>query len=174
MENPLLTNLEYKCIYTYIVFKNIPPESLYEFARQQVPCVGFNTRRVTRLVTQYYDKMLAPTGLRSTQYSLLSVLSLMEEFLMQDLALVLAMDRTTLTRNLNPLLKKGFVKVSVGIDRRSRPVKITPKGKLALENARPFWEKAQFHIMDRLGISNWDRIMGDLHKISMIVEEVSS
>lgn len=93
---------------------------------------------------------------------------------MQDLALVLAMDRTTLTRNLNPLLKKGFVKVSVGIDRRSRPVKITPKGKLALENARPFWEKAQFHIIDRLGISNWDRIMGDLHKISMIVEEASS
>ncbi len=153
------------------MFKDMPRESLYEFARQQVPCVGFNTRRVTRLVTQYYDRTLAPTGLRSTQYSLLSVLSLMDEFLMQDLALVLAMDRTTLTRNLNPLLKQGLVKVSVGNDRRARPVKITPKGKLALENAHPFWEKAQSHITDRLGISNWDRIMGDFHKISMIVEE---
>ncbi len=155
------------------MFKDMPPENLYEFARQQVPCVGFNTRRATRLVTQYYDRILAPTGLRSTQYSLLSVLSLMEDLLMQDLALVLAMDRTTLTRNLNPLLKKGLIKISIGNDRRTHPVKITPKGKLALENAHPFWEQAQSYIIDHLGISNWHRIMGDLHKISMIIEQAS-
>lgn len=155
------------------MFKNLPRESLYEFARQQVPCVGFNTRRATRLVTQFYDENLAPTGLRSTQYSLLSVLSQIGELLIQDLAHVLAMDRTTLTRNLNPLLKKGLVKVSVGNDRRARPVAITPKGVQALNEAHPYWEKAQSYITDRLGVTNWDRIMGDLHKISMIVEDAS-
>lgn len=155
------------------MFKEMSKEGLYEFARQAVPCVGFNTRRATRLVTQFYDKALAPTGLRSTQYSLLSVLSLMDEIFMQDLAFVLAMDRTTLTRNLNPLLKKGWVKVSVGSDRRARPIAITPKGKAALENAFPYWEKAQSHILATLGDSNWDRVMRELHKISMIVEESS-
>ncbi len=153
------------------MFKEMPKESLYEFACRAVPCVGFNTRRATRLVTQYYDKALAPIGLRSTQYSLLSALSMLGEASMQDMTTMMAMDRTTLTRNLRPLLKMGLVKVSVGSDRRARPIKITPKGKSALENALPFWEKAQSHILDKLGAENWDQIMRGLHQISMIVEE---
>ena len=153
------------------MFKEMPKESLYEFARQAVPCVGFNTRRATRLVTQYYDKALAPTGLRSTQYSLLNALSMLGEASMQDMSTMMAMDRTTLTRNLSPLLKKGLVKVSVGSDRRSRPIKITPRGKSALEEALPYWQKAQSHIVDSFGADNWDQLMRGLHQISMIVEE---
>mgnify|MGYP001422028706 CR=1 FL=1 len=153
------------------MFKEMPKESLYEFARQAVPCVGFNTRRATRLVTQYYDKALAPTGLRSTQYSLLNALSMLGEASMQDMSIMMAMDRTTLTRNLSPLLKKGLVKVSVGSDRRSRPIKITPRGKSALEEALPYWQKAQSHIVDSFGADNWDQLMRGLHQISMIVEE---
>lgn len=153
------------------MFKEMPKESLYEFARQAVPCVGFNTRRATRLVTQYYDKALAPTGLRSTQYSLLNALSMLGEASMQDMSTMMAMDRTTLTRNLSPLLKKGLVKVSVGSDRRSRPIKITSRGKSALEEALPYWQKAQSHIVDSFGADNWDQLMRGLHQISMIVEE---
>lgn len=153
------------------MFKEMPKESLYEFARQAVPCVGFNTRRATRLVTQYYDKALAPTGLRSTQYSLLNALSMLGEASMQDMSIMMAMDRTTLTRNLSPLLKKGLVKVTVGSDRRSRPIKITPRGKSALEEALPYWQKAQSHIVDSFGADNWDQLMRGLHQISMIVEE---
>lgn len=153
------------------MLKEMPKESLYEFARQAVPCVGFNTRRATRLVTQYYDKALAPTGLRSTQYSLLSALSMLGDASMRDMTTMMAMDRTTLTRNLSPLLKMGLVKVSVGRDRRARPIKITPKGESALEKAIPYWEKAQSHIVDSLGASVWDQIMRGLHQISMIVEE---
>lgn len=149
----------------------MPRESLYEFARQQVPCVSFNFRRATRLVTQLYDKILAPSGLRSTQYSLLNVLSLTDELRMQDLALVLAMDRTTLTRNLRPLIKQGFVKVSMGSDRRSRLVLLTSKGKDVMKKALPFWEQAQAYITERLGAANWDKVMVELHKISMIAED---
>lgn len=153
------------------MLKVMPKEGLYEFARQTVPCVGFNTRRATRLITQFYDKALAPTGLRSTQYSLLSVLSLLDEVAMQDLALVLAMDRTTLTRNLSPLVRKGLIKISVGGDRRVRPIKITQKGRAVLEDALPYWREAQSHIVHKLGASNWDQMMRGLHQISMIVEE---
>ncbi|MBI5823502.1 MAG: winged helix-turn-helix transcriptional regulator [Chloroflexi bacterium] len=149
----------------------MPKESLYEFVRQAVPCVGFNTRRATRLVTQYYDKTLAPSGLRSTQYSLLSALSMMDEASMQELAHILAMDRTTLTRNLSPLLRKGLVKVKVGSDRRSRPLTLTPKGQSTLEKALPYWEKAQSRIVNEIGAEQWDLMMRGLHQISMIVEE---
>lgn len=153
------------------MFKEMPKEDLYEFARQAVPCVGFNTRRATRLVTQYYDKALAPAGLRSTQYSLLNALAMLGEASMQDMSLIMAMDRTTLTRNLSPLLKKGLVKVSVGTDLRSRPIQITPKGRTVLEKALPYWQKAQSHIVNTVGAENWEQIMKALHKISMIVEE---
>ena len=149
----------------------MPKENLYEFARQAVPCVGFNTRRATRLVTQYYDKALAPTGLRSTQYSFLNALSMLGEASMQDMSIIMAMDRTTLTRNLSPLVKMGLVKVSVGSDRRSRPITVTLKGKSALEKALPYWQEAQSHIVDTVGSEQWDAMMRRLHQISLIVEE---
>lgn len=153
------------------MFKDMPKENLYEFARQAVPCVGFNTRRATRLITQYYDKALAPSGLRSTQYSLLNALSMLGEASMQDMSIIMAMDRTTLTRNLSPLVKMGLVKVSVGSDRRSRPITVTLKGKSALEKALPYWQEAQSHIVDTVGIEQWDAMMRGLHQISLIVEE---
>jgi DNA-binding MarR family transcriptional regulator len=149
----------------------MPRARLYRFARQTVPCVGFNTRRVTRLVTQYYDKALAPAQLRSTQYSLLGALALADEMPLQELAYVLAMDRTTLTRNLNPLIKRGLIKVAENDDHRARPLQITTKGKSALANALPLWEKAQARIVDNLGEAKWDQIMRGLHQISMIVED---
>ena len=153
------------------MFKDMPKENLYEFARQAVPCVGFNTRRATRLITQYYDKALAPSGLRSTQYSLLNALSMLGEASMQDMSIIMAMDRTTLTRNLSPLVKMGLVKVSVGSDRRSRPITVTLKGKSALEKALPYWQEAQSHIVDTVGSEQWDAMMRRLHQISLIVEE---
>ncbi len=153
------------------MFKDMPKQALYEFARQAVPCVGFNTRRATRLITQYYDKALAPAGLRSTQYSLLNGLSMLGEASMQDMSIMMAMDRTTLTRNLSPLVRNGLVKVTVGSDRRARPIQITAKGKSTLEKALPYWERAQSHIVETVGADNWDAMMRGLHQISMIVEE---
>ena len=90
---------------------------------------------------------------------------------MQDISTIMAMDRTTLTRNLSPLVKKGLVKVSVGSDRRSRPIMVTAKGKSTLEKALPYWQEAQSHILDAVGADQWDTMMRGLHQISMIVEE---
>lgn len=153
------------------MFKDMPREEFYAMARQVAPCVGFNTRRVTRLVTQYYDHALAPVGLRSTQYSLLGLLALVDEIPVQELALLLAMDRTTLTRNLSPLLEKELIEVSVGSDRRVHPVKIARKGVSLLEEALPLWEQAQAKIVDQLGAETWEDMMRGLHLISMIVED---
>lgn len=156
------------------MFKDISPENLYAFADQAVPCVGFNTRRATRLVTQYYDLALAPAGLRSTQYSLLTVLSMAGDIAIQELAFVLAMDRTTLTRNLAPLQNRQLVGVAAGRDRRIRLVHLTPQGQATLEAAHPLWSAAQTTLVSRLGEANWGQIRQGLHQISMIVEETMS
>jgi DNA-binding MarR family transcriptional regulator len=99
-----------------------------------------------------------------------SLLSMMGEAPMQEVAYVLAMDRTTLTRNLTPLLREGLVEVRVGSDRRSRPLRLTAKGQSTLEKATPYWQKAQSGIVGEIGAEQWDALMRGLHQISMIVE----
>ena len=53
------------------------------------------------------------------------------------------LERTTLTRNLGPLIRDGFVRIDEGEDRRVRKVAITPAGEEAARRAFPFWKKAQ-------------------------------
>ncbi len=68
-------------------------------------------------------------------------------------------------------MRKGLVKVTVGSDRRARPLAITPKGLSALEKALPHWQAAQSRIVDEIGAQQWDAMMRGLHQISRIVEE---
>lgn len=81
-------------------------------------CTCFRLRKLTRRLTQHYDAYLAPTGLRLTQYSLLANLARGGPATMSALADLLEMDRTTLTRNLKPLVQSGFVAVGAGSDGR--------------------------------------------------------
>ena len=80
-------------------------------------CVGFNLRKANRAVSQLYDEMLRPTGIRGTQYSLLVVLKIVGSVLVTELAEKIVMDRTTLSRNLEVMEKQGLVSVTPGEDR---------------------------------------------------------
>lgn len=106
-------------------------------------CVSFNLRKATRAVSQFYDSALRPVGIRGTQFSLLSALTLAGEVLITQLAEYIVMDRTTLTRNLEVMEKDGLVAISPGEDKRTRLVIITPQGQQVLEQAFPLWQQAQ-------------------------------
>lgn len=80
------------------------------------------------------------------------------------LAKMVVMDRTTLTRNLKPLEKKGLIKVTPGKDRRMKVVTLTEKGNETLIKALPIWEKAQAHIIKELGQERWNNLLADLGK----------
>ena len=127
-------------------------------------CACFNLRKAARAVTQLYDEVLAPTGLRGTQFSVLTVIAAAGPATMTYLADTLVMDRTTLTRNLKPLLNRGLVERGEGEDRRQRPIAITPAGRDALGQALPLWEKAQARIAGGLGAARWKGMVGDLHE----------
>ena len=111
--------------------------------RECQDCVCFAVRRAARAITQHYDRQLRPAGLRVTQFSVLAVLSHGEPRPVNRVASRLGMDRTTLTRNLRPLIDRGYVALEAGEDSRVRLVRITARGKAAAAAALPHWRRAQ-------------------------------
>lgn len=136
----------------------IPQEQLAQFRA----CACFNVRKAARLVTQQYDEMLQGTGLRATQLSMLVVIARRGPITVSELAEVLVMDQTTLTRNLTPLEKQGLVQRVPGTDRRTRRVSLTPKGLEAVVKALPLWKRAQAKILRTFGETRFERFLGDL------------
>lgn len=108
-------------------------------------------RRAARRVTQTYDKALKPVGLRLTQYIVLSNLSGHEGLSITELAERLAMDRTTLTRNLRPMERENWITRAAGADKRSRAVGITASGRALFERAFPLWQEAERDFRRKMG-----------------------
>jgi DNA-binding MarR family transcriptional regulator len=106
-------------------------------------CNCLSLRQATRQISQLYDRHLAVCGLRGTQYSLLSRIGRLGPVSIQDLAASLAMDRTTLGRNMLPLQRQGLVGVAAGEDARRRELVLTPAGRVLLARAREHWRAAQ-------------------------------
>jgi DNA-binding MarR family transcriptional regulator len=106
-------------------------------------CSCFAVRRAARLITQHYERHLKPAGLRATQFTLLTVLAIAGPLPLSRIAHRLGTERTTLTRNLRPLIARGYVAVERGADRRVQILAITPQGITATRAALPRWREAQ-------------------------------
>jgi DNA-binding MarR family transcriptional regulator len=125
-------------------------------------CTCSKLRRLTRRVTAVYDRTLCAAGMRVTQYSLLSHLRGTQGVPMSQLAQTLDMDRTTLTRNLKPLLEAGWVKVKPsGDDARVRLVYLTLAGAEQWQSARSYWRQAQDEVNATIGVQN----LTELHQM---------
>jgi DNA-binding MarR family transcriptional regulator len=102
-------------------------------------------------LTSLYDSALAPAEITITQYSLLVNVGRAGELSHTALAERLGMDRTTLTRNLRPLIKAHWVAVASGEDRRQRLLQLTAAGKRKLNRCVPLWEKIQSQFVSEIG-----------------------
>jgi DNA-binding MarR family transcriptional regulator len=122
-------------------------------------CTCARLRKLTRRLTRIYDAHLADAGIKVTQYSLLANAAKGERTV-SEFAAALDMDRSTLSRNLTPLVAQGWVNIAVGADPRSRSISVTPAGRRKLKAALPLWRKAQCEIEAVLGGSG----VGDLHR----------
>lgn len=116
-----------------------------------ITCVCFNLKKASRLVNGYYDAFLAEAGLSSTQFQILGAIGRHENLTISQMADLLLMDRTTLTRNLKPLERMKLVGTVATGDRRKRLVELTPKGWESLMKGIPQWERAQSSIVSRMG-----------------------
>ena len=113
-------------------------------------------RKATRRVTQIYDSHMKPLGLRITQFAVLGQLAGggnagPEPVSITALARRLGLDRSTLGRNIRPLLKSGLIEMEGGEDRRAHTLALTQSGRALLASAIPLWKNAQRQVSEKLG-----------------------
>lgn len=122
-------------------------------------CTCFRVRSAARRVTQIYSKHLAPTGLRISQFSLLGFVTAQGPVTITELADLLATDRTTLTRNLRPLLSSGVIERATAADKRRHELVATPAGRALFKRALPLWAAAEQEVRLAMGT----KLTADLH-----------
>jgi DNA-binding MarR family transcriptional regulator len=118
-----------------------------------------------RAVTRAYDEALRPSGLRSTQFTILVAASIAGGIPLGRLAAILGLERTTLTRNLAAIEREGLVRVA-SIDGRTRNVQLTQRGSARLDQALPLWGQAQRELRRRLGEQEWSTMHHSLTKLA--------
>jgi DNA-binding MarR family transcriptional regulator len=131
-----------------------------------LPCACQNLRRLTRVVTRIYDQELRRAGLEITQFGLLTALAATGEANQKLLSAGFAMDSTTLTRTLGLLRKQGWVQVERGKDRRERLFRLTRAGKRQMEEARPYWRRAEVRLRQELGEKGWKSMKENVARIT--------
>jgi DNA-binding MarR family transcriptional regulator len=130
-----------------------------------VPCLCGALRQASRAVSRLYDEELRGVGLRTTQYSLLSVIARAGQIRQGDLSGLTSLDETTLTRNLRPLLDARWIAIRSGDDRREKLVTITKAGTAKLAEAGPAWERAQARMRALLPEDTWQRLLAVLPEL---------
>jgi DNA-binding MarR family transcriptional regulator len=128
-------------------------------------CLGLN--RAARATSRRYDAMFKPIGITSGQFTILSALKRGKPVPISDMADLLSMDRTTLTRNLKPLETMKLVAIQPDArDRRIRSLILTAKGRVLLKEAVPLWRKAQKESNRRISPHRWDELRPALDVLS--------
>jgi DNA-binding MarR family transcriptional regulator len=116
-------------------------------------------RRAARALTQVYQDQLRPFGLRSSQFTILQVISRTGELTQGKLGEILAMDSTSLTRTLAVMLRQGWLTQRRGEDRRERWIGMSRAGEKKLNDALPAWEKVQRRLRRQLGPQSSKQLM---------------
>jgi DNA-binding MarR family transcriptional regulator len=129
-------------------------------------CFSYALRKAARSVTRTYDAALRSTGLRSTQFNLLVVIDGTGSIGTGALAKIVAIDRTTLTRNIALLERRGLVRTAKGLDRRSRHVSITARGRRAALAALPAWRSAHAALKKSLGAKRFAELATRLAELT--------
>lgn len=129
-------------------------------------CNCFALRRTARMATQVYDSHLRAAGLRTTQFILLGVMANNGALPMTKLAEAADLERTGLTRNLRILESKGWIVFKSGSDRRRRLVDLTREGQAKLDEAIPFWRKAQRRLERQIGVERLSLLRNELRELS--------
>ncbi len=129
-------------------------------------CTCFNVRRMSRVITQFFDAEVRRRGIRPTQTPILGALNAKSGWSMAELSEWLAMERTTLLRNLRPLQRDGLVRVIGGGRGGHVELEITAKGRKALADTLPGWRSAQDKVVAILGKERWSTIISDLQEVA--------
>ena len=118
---------------------------------QSLPCYCATLRQAARAATSFYEELLADSGVRATQFTILQVLQTAPDLLTTEVGELLGIDQTTATRTLALMKKSKFVVDTKGADRRERRWRLSPLGETTFRKIQPKWERAQAMLERRLG-----------------------
>ena len=118
------------------------------------PCLSLNLRKANRVMSQIYDHYLAECGIKGTQFAILRATKFCGRTTNKQLQEVLVLDQTTLSRNLKPLLRDGFILAQEGDDRRVKVLSLSKDGEKLFELAQSQWQQAQIEVKEKLGEAN--------------------
>ena len=133
-------------------------------------CACFNVRKTARVLTQEYDQFIAPSGLKTTQFSTLAVIKKLGPIMITDLAKSMEIERTSLTRNLKLIERDGFIMTRSGEDARSRLVEITEAGQEKLDEAQALWKIVQSKIVENFGEKRFEFLRDELEVLRSVVQ----
>jgi len=129
-------------------------------------CVGGFVRKLNRMVTAIYDGALADAGLKTSQFSVLVAVANRKKARPAELIKLLQMDESTLSRNVERMCARGWLRLEREADRRSHQIEITDKGQALIRKSLPAWHRAQEKVNQRLGADNVAALRLALRKLS--------
>lgn len=125
-------------------------------------------RRSSRAVTQYYDAVLAPAGLSSTQLTLLATISLGKSQSLKEIADRIGMTPSALTHMLKPMFEQDLVENEAGNNKKAKQLALTEKGERTLRMAAPLWKSAQDELIKKIGDKDWQDLIEKLAIVSQV------
>lgn len=132
----------------------------------EVMCVGGCVRKLNRMVSAVYDGALAGAGLKTSQFSVLVAVANRKKARPAQLIKLLQMDESTLSRNVERMCARGWLRLERDADRRSHTIEVTDKGQTLLRKCLPAWQRAQEKVSQRLGADNVAALRAALHRLS--------
>lgn len=127
-------------------------ENCYDVAQN---CLFNKVRTVSRYVTNMYTKALKDVGVTPVQFSMMTAIQILEQGNVNSLSTALKMDRTTINRNLKPLIRDGLVYINESEDKRERIISITKEGEEIYNKGYVEWQKAQNELKESIGEESW-------------------
>jgi DNA-binding MarR family transcriptional regulator len=134
---------------------------------RQVPCFCGVLLIAARTVSRLYNEELRSVGLEATQYGMLTMLKHLGRMALGDLGERLAVDKTTISRNVKVLERSGWVVVERGEDGRERIASLTDSGARKLASARPAWDRAQERMRAALSSGSFETIRRELPDVAL-------
>ena len=131
-------------------------------------CASFNFRKTARAVTRFYDDALQESGIRSTQFAILVAIAKNQPISIGDVADLLVIDRTTLTRSLRLLQKEGLLTISARSSMRKRFLSLAPLGERAVARSLPVWRKAHDKFVASVGSADWVDLQSQLERLTQM------
>ncbi len=135
------------------------------------PCVALNLRKSSAIISRFYSHGMRKAPVNGPLFSLMAMIRKRGSASITALARDVGLERTTLTRNLGQLEKRGFIEISPGTANK-KEIRLLPAGERALDTALMYWRKTQSRVVNGLGEDRWKRMQQDLAVVMALVDQV--